>query len=156
MNAVSFSKGDCITPLFKLIFHEAIKYFVKGMPHCWNFNVYIFNFYLGETLPFSDMVLSLWKTYHICSTIYVRHGALFQKECCAHLRVLLHTNVALPVKEYCMDVCHNFLKACYNFFNGDWWEACGWPDNLSWYCVEKHRFFQENSMLTVTKLSISL
>jgi hypothetical protein len=39
------SKEDCLTPLFKpiyfMIFHEIMKYFVKWMPHSWKTNVYI-------------------------------------------------------------------------------------------------------------------
>ena len=42
------SKENCPTPLFKPIyfmnFHEIIKYSVKGMPHSWTTNVYMFNF----------------------------------------------------------------------------------------------------------------
>ena len=134
MNAVSFSKEYCIAPLFKLICHEVIKYFVKGMPHSWKSNVYI-----RETLPFSEIVLPLWKTYHICSKIYGRHGALFLKECCAHLRALLHSNdtlyqrnAALSVEECCMEVWNNFLKECHILLHDDWWEACCCPYNLSW------------------------
>ena len=32
MNVVSCSMEDCITPLFGIIVHEVIEYFVKGMP----------------------------------------------------------------------------------------------------------------------------
>ena len=65
--------------------------------------------YLRESLSLSELELILCKTYHICSKMTGRHGALFLEECCAHLRILLHSNdtlyqrnVAPSAKECCL------------------------------------------------------
>ena len=98
------SKEDCLTPLFKPI------YFMKSsstlLKECHDLEqlMCIFKFCLRETFPLSEIALSLWKTYHICSKIYGKHGALFLKECCAHLRALLHTNDALSQRNVALSV----------------------------------------------------
>ena len=79
-------------------------------------------------LLWNSITVPRWKTYNICSKyIYGRHGALFLKECCAHLRAVLHSNdtfykrnAALSVEECCTEVCHNFLKECHILLNYDW------------------------------------
>ena len=98
------SKQDCLTPWFKLVYFMTSSNTLLKEFRTLEKVMCIFKFYLRETLPLSEIVLSLWKTYHICSKIYGRHGALFQKECCAHLRALLHSNDELYQSKVALSV----------------------------------------------------
>ena len=129
------SKEDCLTPLFKLVYFMTSSSTLLKECRTLEKVVCIFKFYLRETLPLSEIVRSQWKTYHICSKIYGRHGALKRN--------------AVHISGSCFTVMMNFIKAMLP-------SLCLY--NLSWYCVKQKNtlFLEENSMLILIKRSISL
>lgn len=88
----------------------------------------------------SELILLLHKTYHINSKTYAEHGAPFPEECCAHLRILLHSNGTIYQKmlhirmpQFPWGIRHDFK----------WWlmRRMLLPLYLNWYCVQKNTMF---------------
>ena len=118
MNAVSFWKEDCITPLFKLIFNEVIKYFLKEMPHLENVEWFMSR--LPQGLPHSfkcwlmrSMMLPLKSDlilcFKICCPLREQHAypyktfhiSLWCREFCQEDALLLGAKMKSPFNQRC-------------------------------------------------------